>query len=109
MKTTNNHSSIKEYSIPVPDNKDSFCAFVNLVINNRNNAFIPNGFVQRLPSKIGPYKVTYTRNEVNELFIVVNELKAKVFVEMIIDQFTLLRSHWNMINSLEEYPNASKY
>lgn len=111
MKPANNHSSssTKEYFIPVPDNRDSFCAFINLVINNRNNAFIPNGFVQRLPSKIGPYKVTYTHNEVNELFIEVNELKAKVFIEMIVDQFTLLRSHWNMINSLEEYPSSDRY
>ena len=99
----------KTYYIPIPDNRDSFCAFVNLVINNKNNAHIPNGFVERLPSKIGPYKVSYTHNEVNKVLIEVNELKAKVFVEMIVDQFTLLRTHWNMIQSLEEYPNASRY
>ena len=99
----------KEYYIAVPDNRDSFCAFVNLVINNKNNAHIPNGFVERLPSKIGPYKVSYTHNEVNELFIEVSELKAKVFVEMIVDQFTLLRTHWDTIQSLEDYPNSDKY
>lgn len=99
----------KTYYIPVPDNRDSFCAFVNLVINNKNNAHIPNGFIERLPSKIGPYKVYYVHNEVNEILIEVSELKAKVFIEMIIDQFCLLRSHWNFIESLVKYESSDRY
>lgn len=100
---------VKEYYFPVPDNQDSFFAFINLVINNRNNAHIPNGNVEQRPNKVGPVKVTYTHNEVNELFMVTDNLKDHKFLEMIHDQFCLLRSHWNMIQSLEEYPNASKY
>jgi hypothetical protein len=100
---------VKEYYFPVPDNQDSFFAYINLVINNKNNAHIPEGRVEQRPNKVGPVKVTYTHNEVNELFMVTDNLKDHKFLEMIHDQFCLLRSHWNMIQSLEEYPNASKY
>lgn len=99
----------KEYYFSIPDNEDSFFAFINLVINNRNNAHIPNGNVEQRPKKVGPAVITYTRNEVGELFMVTNNLKDHKFLEMIGDQFHLLRSHWNMIQSLEQYPNASKY
>jgi hypothetical protein len=98
----------KEYFFSVPDNKEQFFAFVNLVINNRQNSNIPKDITER-PKKVGPVKVTYTKNEVNELFMVTNNLKDHKFLEMIGDQFCLLRSHWNMIQSLEEYPNASRY
>lgn len=99
----------KEYYFPIPDNQDSFFAYINLVINNKNNAHIPNGNVERRPNKVGPVKITYTHNEVGELFMVTNNLKDHKFLEMIGDQFCLLRSHWNMINSLEKFPNASRY
>lgn len=98
----------KEYFFPVPDNEDSFFAFINLVINNRDNAHIPENVEQR-PNKVGPVKVTYTHNEVGELFMVTSNFKDYKFLEMIKDQFCLLRSHWNMIKSLEQFPNASKY
>lgn len=97
----------KEYFFSVPDNKDSFFAYVNLVVNNRNNAHIPN--VEQRPRKVGPVNVTYTHNEVGELFMVTNNLKDHKFLEMIGDQFCLLRSHWNMIQSLERYPSADRY
>ena len=99
---------VKEYYFAVPDNEDSFFAYINLVINNRNNAHIPENVEQR-PTKVGPVKVTYTRNEVGELFMVTNNLKDHKFLEMINDQFCLLRSHWNMIQSLEQSPYASRY
>lgn len=100
---------VKEYFFAVPDNEDSFFAYINLVINNRNNAHIPNGNVEQRPKKVGPVKVVYTRNEVGELFMVTDKLKKHKFLEMIGDQFCLLRSHWNMIQSLEQYPYASRY
>ena len=100
---------IKEYYFSVPDNQDSFFAFINLVINNKNNAHIPNGNVEQRPKRVGPVVVTYTINEVGELFMVTNNLKDHKFLDMIGDQFCLLRSHWNMIQSLEQYPNTSKY
>lgn len=99
---------MKEYFFPVPDNKDSFFAFINLVINNRQNSNIPKDITER-PKRVGPIKVVYTRNEVNELFMITDNLKDHKFLEMIGDQFCLLRTHWNMIQSLEECPNASKY
>jgi len=100
---------LNEYFFPVPDNKDSFFAFINLVINNRENSNIPKDITER-PKKVGPVKVlSYTRNEANELFMVTNNLKDHNFLGMIADQFCLLRTHWNTIQSLEEYPNASKY
>jgi len=93
--------------VPLPDNEDAFCAYVNLVINNRDNAHIPHD-IQSRPKKIGWVNVTYTRNEVGEPFIVVENLKEKCFVGMILNQFCLLRSHWNMIASLEKYPNNDR-
>lgn len=99
---------MKEYFFPVPDNKDSFFAFISLIINNRQNSNIPKDITER-PKRVGPVKVVYTRNEVNELFMITDNLKDHKFLEMIGDQFCLLRTHWNMIQSLEEYPNASKY
>ena len=99
----------KEYYFPVPDNEDSFFAYINLVINNKNNAHIPNGDVEQRPKKVGPVNITYTRNEVGELFMVTNNLKDYKFLEMIGDQFCLLRSHWNVISSLERCPHASRY
>lgn len=94
--------------VPVPDNADAFYAFVNLVINNKNNAHIPE-HLNSCPKKIGPVKVHIIRNEVNEPFFEVENNKEKVFLEMIIDQFCLLRSHWNMINSLVSYENSDRY
>lgn len=97
------------YYIPIPDNSDAFYAYVNLVINNKHNANIPED-IQSRPAKIGWVKpLTYTHNEVGEPFVVCQTNKEKVFVEMIIDQFHLLRSHWNMIQSLVRYENSSRY
>lgn len=102
-------SKKKEYYVAIPDNERQFYAYINMVINNRGNAHIPNGDIEQRPNKVGPVKVTYTHNEVGELFMVTNNLKDLKFLEMIHDQFCLLRSHWNMISTFEEYPNASKY
>lgn len=100
---------MKQYYVDVPDNGDSFFAYVNLVINNKNNAHIPNGNVEQRPKKVGPVSISYTRNEVGELLMEVDNLKDYKFLEMIKDQFCLLRSYWNMIQSLEQYPDASRY
>jgi hypothetical protein len=98
-----------EYYFPVPDNEDSFFAYINLVINNKNNAHIPEGRIEQRPNKVGPVNIAYTHNEVGELFMVTNNFKDYKFLDMICDQFCLLRSHWNMIQSFEQYPYASKY
>ena len=99
----------RTYYVDVPDNRDSFFAYVNLVINNKNNAHIPNGDIEQRPKKVGPVSISYTHNEVGELFMEVYNLKDYTFLEMIKDQFCLLRSHWNVIQSLEKYPNSSRY
>ena len=96
------------YYISVPDNESQFFVFVNLVINNKGNNNLPNYPDQR-PKKIGPYKVTYTNNEVNEPFIEVYQLKEKAFIEMIIDQFTLLRTYLPEFESYEKCQNSDKY
>lgn len=99
---------MKEYYFAVPDNEDSFFAYINLVINNKNNAHIQENIEQR-PKKVGPVVVAYTHNEVGELFMVTNNLKDHKFLEMIGDQFCLLRTHWKSIMALEQYPHASRY
>lgn len=99
---------MKRYYIPIPDNDTAFYTFVNLVINNKHNAHIPKEVTAR-PSKIGWVNASYVKNEVNERFIVVGELKEKVFVEMIIDQFCLLHSHYNLIRSLMTSENSDRY
>ena len=93
------------YYIPLPDNNEMFFSYVNLVINNKrkNNVEHPN----TRPNKIGWVKVSYTRNKVNEPFVVVSNNKEKVFVEMIINQFLLLRSYWNIIRTFEVYPSSN--
>lgn len=96
------------YFIPIPDNEQMFYAYINMVINNRNNAHLPK-ILNARPKKIGWVNVTYTRNEVGESFIECQNNKEKVFIEMIIDQFCLLRSHWNMIQTFEQYEHASRY
>ena len=93
--------------VSIPDNEDSLYAFINLVINNKNNAY--KGEATQRPRKVGWVNVTYSRNEVGEPFFVVSNLKEKCFVEMIVEQFILLRTHWNTIQSLEQYPHASRY
>jgi len=99
---------MKQYYISIPDNSDAFYAYVNLVINNKKNTHVPNDTNLR-PSKIGWVKVSYIRNEVNEPFIVVENLKEKVFVEMIIDQFCLLRNYWHIIDNFVVSGNADRY
>lgn len=109
MKTANNHSSssLKTYYVPVPDNEDAFFAFVNLVINNKQNVHVVG---TSRPKKIGPYKVNYANGDNNELFIEASDLKMKCFIEMIIDQFTLLRTYWTShIVPLVRYPNQDIY
>ena len=94
--------------ISLPDNRDAFYAFVNLVINNKNNAHIPE-HLNDCPKKIGPVKVRITYNEVHEAFFEVENNKEKVFLQMIINQFCLLRSHWNMIQTFMRYENSDRY
>lgn len=92
---TQDTKEYKEYYVPLPDNEYQFYAFVNLVINNKNNAHITEATIR--PKRIGWVHVTYARNEVNEPFIVVNNLKEKCFVEMILNQFELLKKYWDTI------------
>lgn len=99
---------MKEYFVSIPDNERQFYAYVNMVVNNRNNAHLPQRLDQ-VPKKIGPVQVTRVTNEVGEHLFQVATNKDCCFVEMVKDQFALLRSHWNMISTFEEYPNASKY
>lgn len=94
--------------ISLPDNLNAFYAFINLIINNKHNAHIPE-HLNSCPKRIGPVKVHIVRNEVNEPFFEVSNNKEKVFVEMIIDQFNLLRSHWNIINSYIKFENSDRY
>lgn len=94
--------------VPLPDNCDAFYAYVNLVINNKNNAHIPE-HLNGCPKKIGPVKVHIIYNEVHEPFLEVENNKEKVFIEMIIDQFYLLRRHWGMISSFVYYENSDRY
>jgi len=94
--------------VPLPDNCEAFYAYVNLVINNKNNAHIPE-LLDGRPKKIGPVKVHIIYNEVHEPFFEVENNKEKVFIEMIIDQFCLLRSHWNIINSFVCDENSDRY
>ena len=96
------------YYVSIPDNELQFYAYINLVINNKHNANIPKVLDSR-PKKIGWVNVTYTRNEVGEPFIECKNNKEKVFIEMIIDQFYLLRSHWNVIKTFEQCENSSRY
>jgi hypothetical protein len=98
----------KEYFVPVPDNNEAFYAFVNLVINNKNNARRPNYSTER-PNKIGPVKVEYVKNEVNESLIRVENNKEKVFVQMIIDQFCLLHTYWSEIENFIKYSSSDKF
>ena len=101
-------SKKKEYYVAIPDNEHQFYAYVNMVINNRGNAHLPQQLDQ-VPKRIGPVPVTRVTNEVGEHFFQVANNKDYCFVEMVKDQFCLLRSHWNMISTFEENPNASKY
>lgn len=94
--------------VPVPDNDTAFYAFVNLVINNRNNQNKPTD-VTRRPKKIGPADVTYTINECGEVWIDVYTEREKRIVENIIDQFCLIRTHWETIAEEIEYPTSDKY
>lgn len=99
---------MKEYFVAIPDNERQFYAYINMVINNRGNAHLPQRLDQ-VPKRVGPVAVTRVTNEVGEPYFIVNSNKDYCFVEMVKDQFCLLRSHWNMISTFEEYPNASKY
>lgn len=101
-------SGNKEYFVAIPDNERQFYAYVNMVVNNRGNAHLPQRLDQ-VPKKVGPVPVTLTTNEVGEPYFIVASNKDYCFVEMVKDQFCLLRSHWNMISTFEQYPNASKY
>lgn len=101
-------SKKKEYYVAIPDNERQFYAYINMVINNRGNAHLPQ-VLDQVPKRIGPVHVTRVTNEVGEHLFQVANNKDYCFVEMIKDQFCLLRSHWNMIQTFEEYPNASKY
>lgn len=101
-------SKRKEYFVPIPDNERQFYAYVNMVVNNRGNAHLPQRLDQ-IPRKIGPVPVTRIIGDAGEPYFQVANNKDYCFVEMVKDQFCLLRSHWNMIQTFEEYPNASKY
>lgn len=99
----------KEYFVPLPDNLNQFYAYINLVINNKENRYAQKTSVHEAPLHYGPVKAHYKINEVNERFIVVNKLKDKKFLEMLIDQFTLLRTHWDTIANFVEYPGSDIY
>lgn len=99
----------KEYFVPLPDNLNQFYAYINLVINNKENRYGQRTSVREAPLHYGPVKAHYKINEVNERFLVVNKLKDKKFLEMLIDQFTLLRTYWRAISSHEEYANSDRY
>lgn len=99
----------KEYFVPLPDNLNEFYAYINLVINNKENRYAQKTSVREAPLHYGPVKVRYRINEVNERFLVVNRLKDKKFLEMLIDQFTLLRTYWRAISSHEEYSTSDIY
>ena len=98
----------KPVYIALPDNEYQFYSFVNLVINNRENRHVVEQDT-RQPNRIGPYNVSYVRNEVGEIFIRVDQPGQEKFIKMIIDQFTLLRTYWNRIAKAEQYPNSSRY
>ena len=87
------------YFVPVPDERDQFFAFVNVVINNKFQKKIDLNKCPVRPNKIGWVHVSYTYNEVNELFIEVDNLKEKCFVEMLISQFRLIKENWKLIEN----------
>lgn len=103
------NSDNKEYYFPLPDNTEAFYAYVNLIINNRDNSHKPDNYTTR-PKNFGPVKDFNThRNEVGEKFIVVYNLKDYRFLEMLVNQFALIRTYFNWIEDAVEYPNSSKY
>lgn len=96
--------------VSLPDNDVAFYSYVNLVINNRNNSRNEQDDHTRRPKNVGPVKVlTYTHNEVGEPFMVVESKKDEKFVEMIIDQFNLLRRYWSWVEEEICYPTSDKY
>ena len=98
-----------DYYFPLPDNKEAFYAFINLVINNKNNQSATKNFEEK-PSHFGPVKkFTTTHNEVGERFLVVYNKKDLLFLEMFKDQFCLLRTYWEYIEGEVIYESASKY
>lgn len=104
-----NRNRINEYYVSLPDNEGAFFAFVNLVINNRDNANVPQ-YADTRPNDFGPVKnVNSVTNEVGEHFLIAHSLKDKKFLEMLVDQFTLLRTHWGTITNFVKYPNSDIY
>ena len=100
---------MKEFYFPLPDNESAFYAFINLVINNRNNSNAPRNYENR-PTHFGPVKkFTTTRNEVGERFLVVYDKKDYRMLEMFNDQFCTLRTYWEYIDNEVVYDYASKY
>lgn len=95
------------YYIEVPDNDKAFYAYVNLVVNNRDNWYKANP--TNRPRKIGPVQVTYQSNEVGEQFMVCKDKREQNFLDMVVDQFCLLRTHWGTISKEVEYENSSRY
>lgn len=100
--------SKKKYYSSIPDNEYMFYAYINMVVNNRQNARLPKR-LDEVPTHIGPVKVRRIIGDAQEPYFEVDNNKDYCFIEMIKDQFHLLRSHWNMIQSFEQYPNASRY
>lgn len=99
----------KEYYFPLPDNENAFYAFVNLIINNRDNQHKPDNCIGR-PKHFGPVKdFTPTSNEVGERFLITYNLKDHKFLEMLKDQFCLLRTYRGYIEDAVEYPDCDKY
>ena len=97
-----NQTKIEKF-FALPDNQDAFYAYINLVINNRHNKPVPEPDAR--PSHFGPVRnFTFTRNEVNEGFIVVYDQKDYDFLMRIHHQFCLLRTYWTTIESLVKYP-----
>ena len=99
----------KEYFVPLPDNEAAFYAFVNLIINNRDNQHKPDNCLGK-PKHFGPVKdFKSANNEVGERFLITYNLKDHRFLEMLKDQFTLIRTYFNRIEDFVAYPNSDIY
>lgn len=102
---------MKQFYVSLPDNEGAFYAFVNLVINNRSgwDTYRKLDDITQRPSKIGPVAVTYTRNEVNEPFAVVDSRKDQAFLEMITNQFSNALTFMDAIKDEVAYPSSDKF
>lgn len=104
-----NRNRTNGYHVSLPDNLEAFYAYVNLVINNKNNSHKPEDCATR-PKNFGPViNFEIVRNEVGERFLTVYNIKDCKFLEMLTDQFTLIRTYFNCIEEVVIYPNSDIY